>query len=100
MRKPRLASPRLDPLCLIQVCLGSDFCLSILEMAGLQVPLCTSETLLCSLSGLHVNTVPLLDVYQLLILFAAMLMHSEPRNFTFITCYNILYLLLLLLLHT
>jgi hypothetical protein len=44
----------------------------------------TSETLLCSMSALQVKIVPLLDVHQLLMLFAGTLTHSEPEKFTLI----------------
>jgi hypothetical protein len=37
-----------------------------------------SETLQCSVSADHVKIVPLLDVQQLLMLFAGMLTYSEP----------------------
>jgi hypothetical protein len=41
-----------------------------------------SETLLCSMSALHVKIVPLLDVHQLLMLFAGALTYSEPGTFS------------------
>jgi hypothetical protein len=43
-----------------------------------------SEFLQCSKSALQVKIVPLLDVHQLLILFARMLTYSEPETFTLI----------------
>jgi hypothetical protein len=49
-----------------------------------------SETLLCSMSALRVKIVPLLDVHQLLMLFAGTLTYLEPEKFTLIICYNIL----------
>jgi hypothetical protein len=53
-----------------------------------------SATLLCSMSAPHVKIVPLLDVHQLLMLFARMLTFSEPRTFSliiFIIYYNYYY---------
>jgi hypothetical protein len=49
-----------------------------------------SETLHCSMSALRVKIVPLLDVHQLLILFAGTLTYSEPETFTLIIFYNML----------
>jgi hypothetical protein len=50
----------------------------------------TSETLLCSMSALKVKIVPLLDVHQLIMLFAGTLTYLEPETFTLIIFYNIL----------
>jgi hypothetical protein len=47
-----------------------------------------SETLYCSMSALHVKIVPLLDVHQLLMLFAGTLTYSESETFTLIIFYN------------
>jgi hypothetical protein len=50
-----------------------------------------SDALQCSMSAPHVKIVPLLDVHQLLMLFAGTLMYSEPGMFSsnvFIICYN------------
>jgi hypothetical protein len=41
-----------------------------------------SETLHCSVSAPHVKIVHLLDVHQLLMLFAEMLTYLEPETFT------------------
>jgi hypothetical protein len=41
-----------------------------------------SETLRCSMSAPHVKIVPLLDVHQLLMLFAETLTFSEPGIFS------------------
>jgi hypothetical protein len=49
-----------------------------------------SETLLCSMSALQVKIVSLLDVHQLLMLFAGTLTYLEPETFTLIIFYNIL----------
>jgi hypothetical protein len=49
-----------------------------------------SETLLCSMSALHVKIVPLLDVHQLLMLFACTLKYSGPMIFSLIIFYNTL----------
>jgi hypothetical protein len=48
-----------------------------------------SEILHCSMSASHVKSVPLLDVHQLLMLFAETLTYSEPGIFSsviFIIC--------------
>jgi hypothetical protein len=53
-----------------------------------------SVTLHCSVSPPHVKIVPLLDVHQLLMLFADTLTYSEPRMFSsivFIIWYNCYY---------
>jgi hypothetical protein len=55
-----------------------------------------SETLFCSMSAPHVKIVPLLDVLQLLMLFAGALRYSAPKAFSLIIFYNMLSLLLLL----
>jgi hypothetical protein len=49
-----------------------------------------SETLHCSMSALKVKIVPLLDVHQLIMVFARTLTYSEPETFTLINFYNIL----------
>jgi hypothetical protein len=49
-----------------------------------------SEALLHSMSVPHVKIVPLLDVHQLLMLFAGMLTYSEPGTFSLIIFYNVL----------
>jgi hypothetical protein len=49
----------------------------------------TSETLLCSMSALPVKIVPLLDLHQLLMLFAGTLTYLEPETFSLIIFYNI-----------
>jgi hypothetical protein len=49
-----------------------------------------SETLHCSISALQVKTVSLLDAHQILILFARMLIYSEPETLALIVCYNML----------
>jgi hypothetical protein len=43
-----------------------------------------------SMSALQVKIVPLLDVHQLLMLFARTLTYSEPKTFALINCYNML----------
>jgi hypothetical protein len=58
----------------------------------------SSETSHCSMSAPHVKIVPLLDVHQLLMLFARTLTYSEPGTFSSLVFYNMLLLLLLLLL--
>jgi hypothetical protein len=57
-----------------------------------------SEILHCSMPAPRVKIVPLLDVHQLLILFAEMLTYSEPGAFSSVTFYNVQLLLLILLL--
>jgi hypothetical protein len=47
-----------------------------------------SETLHCSISAPHLKIVPLLDVHQLLMLFAGTLMYSEPGTFSSVVFYN------------
>jgi hypothetical protein len=49
-----------------------------------------SETLHCSMFSLHVKILPLLDVHQLLILFAGMLMYLKPG--TFPSSFSIIYI--------
>jgi hypothetical protein len=49
-----------------------------------------SNTLLCSVSAPQVQIVPLLDVLQLLMSFAATLNYSEPRTFFLIILYNVI----------
>jgi hypothetical protein len=48
-----------------------------------------SEILHCSMSAPRVNIVPLLDVHQLVMLFAETLMYSEPGTFSCVIFYNI-----------
>jgi hypothetical protein len=50
-----------------------------------------SEISHCSMSAPYVKIVPLLDVHQLLILFAGTLTHSEPRKVSLVTFYMLLY---------
>jgi hypothetical protein len=45
---------------------------------------------LLGISVPHVKIVPLLDVHQLLMLFAEALTYSEPRTFSLIIFYNML----------
>jgi hypothetical protein len=47
-----------------------------------------SEILHCSMSAPRVKIVPLLDVQQLLMLFAETLTYSEPGTFTSVIYYN------------
>jgi hypothetical protein len=42
------------------------------------------------MSALQVKIVPLLDVHQLLMLFAGTLTYSEPRTFALIIFYNVI----------
>jgi hypothetical protein len=49
-----------------------------------------SESLHCSMSALHVKTVPLLDEHQLLMLSAGTLTYLEPGTFSLIASYNTL----------
>jgi hypothetical protein len=48
----------------------------------------TSETLLCSVSAPQADIVLLLDVLQLLMLFAGILTYLEPNLFSLITFYE------------
>jgi hypothetical protein len=75
----------------MQVYLGSQFCPSVLEFGGLQVPARHVRDFARFMSPRRVKFVPLLDVHQLLILFAWTLTYSEPRTFSFLiksTKYN------------
>jgi hypothetical protein len=49
-----------------------------------------SEIVYCSMSAPRVKIVPLLDVHQLLMLFAETLTYSEPRTFSSVIFYNML----------
>jgi hypothetical protein len=82
----------LDELFLIQVYLGYKFCPSVLKLFVLEFLLGISETWLCSMDAPHVKIVPLLDVNQLLMLFAGTLTYSEPETFSLIIFYNMLQL--------
>jgi hypothetical protein len=73
----------LDTL-LIYVYFGSKFRPSSLEVAGLRVPARYIRTLLCSVSAPHVEIVPLLVVYQLLIFSARTLAYLELKLFLII----------------
>jgi hypothetical protein len=66
----------LSALFLTQVYFCFKFWPSILEIVGLRV---SAD---CSVSAPHVKTVPLLDVHQLLMLFAGVLTYSEPGTFS------------------
>jgi hypothetical protein len=59
-----------------------------------------SETLHCSMSAPHLKIVPLLDVHQLLILFAETLTYSGPGTFCSVVLYNMVQFLLLLFART
>jgi hypothetical protein len=48
-----------------------------------------SEILHCSMSAPRVKLVPLLDVHQLLMLFAEALTYSEPGTFSSVIFYNV-----------
>jgi hypothetical protein len=48
-----------------------------------------SEILRCSMSAPRVKMVPLLDVHQLLMLFAETLTYSEAGTFTSVIFYNV-----------
>jgi hypothetical protein len=86
----RMRRHRLDAPFLTHVYFGSKFCPSVLEIVCLRVParyirdfalfnVCSSRKI-----------VPLLDVHQLLMLFAGTLTYLEPETFTLIIFYNIL----------
>jgi hypothetical protein len=78
----------LDALFLIHVYLGLNCVLLFWELLVFQFLLGISETLLGSLSALHDKVIPLLDVYQLLMLFAGTLMYLEPKTFSLMIFYN------------
>jgi hypothetical protein len=92
----RMRKQRIDALFLIQVYFGSRFCPSALEVVGLRVPARYIRDF--ALFAPHVKIVPLLDVYQLLMLFAGMLTYSGPRTRAVNIFYNTFQLLSLLLL--
>jgi hypothetical protein len=56
----------INTLFLIQVYLSSEFCPSVLQTAGLDFLLGTSETLLCSMFACLGKKFPLLDALQIL----------------------------------
>jgi hypothetical protein len=58
----------------------------------------TSETFLCSVSAPQADIVPLLDVLQLLMLFAGILTYLEPNLFSLITFHDFNYYTIILLL--
>jgi hypothetical protein len=96
----RMRRHRLDALFLTQVYLGFKFCPSVLEIVGLRVLLDISVIFHCSMSSFHVKIIPLLDVHQLLILFAGTLTYLEPETFTLIifiiycNCYFIIIIII------
>jgi hypothetical protein len=65
----RIRRHRLDALFLIQVYLLNSVLL-FWKLLVSEFLLGISETLLCSMSASHVKIVPLLDVHQLIMLFA------------------------------
>jgi hypothetical protein len=79
---------------LLKSTLVSNSALPFWKMLVFEFLLGIWETLLCSMSALQIKIVPLLDVHQLLMLFAGTLTYSEPETFTliiFIICYNYYY---------
>jgi hypothetical protein len=63
--------------------------LSVLEIVVSESLLDISGTLHCSMFVRHVKIVPLLDVHQLLILFAGTLTYLKSGTFTLIVFFNI-----------
>jgi hypothetical protein len=72
---------RLDALFLTQVYFGLKFCSSFMEIVGLRVPA-------RHIRDFALFNVPLLDVHQLLMLFAGTLTYSEPGTVSSVVFYN------------
>jgi hypothetical protein len=83
----RIRRRRHDALFLIQVYFGFKFCPSVLETEGLRVPARYIRDGLFNVCSSR-KIVPLLDVHQLLMLFAQMLTCSEPRTFSLILSHD------------
>jgi type IV secretory pathway VirB3-like protein len=65
-----------------------------MEITRLRIPVRYNRDFAFSISAPHVKIVPLIDVHQLLMLFAGTLTYSEPKTFSVIIFYNMLLLLL------
>jgi hypothetical protein len=83
---------------LLKFTLGSKSAFLFWKLLVSEFLLAISEILHCSVSAPRVKIVPLLDVHQLLMLFAETLTYSEPGTFSSVIFYNVLSLLLLLVL--
>jgi hypothetical protein len=79
---------RLDALFRTQVYFGFKICLSISEIVGLRVPArYIRDFALFNVCSLKI--VPLLDVHQLLMLFAETVTYSEPGTVSSVIFYNV-----------
>jgi hypothetical protein len=79
---------RLDTLFLTQVTLVSKSAPLFWKLLLSEFLLGISEIFHCSMSAPRVKIVPLLDVHQLLMLFAETLKYSEPGTFSSGIFYN------------
>jgi hypothetical protein len=75
------------PSFLLKFALVSKFALLFWKLLVSEFLLGISEILHCSMCT-HVETVPLLDVHQLLMLFAETFKYSEPGTFSCVIYYN------------
>jgi hypothetical protein len=90
----RLRRHRLDAIFLIQIYFGFKFCPSVLEIVGLRVPARYVSGFALFTVCSSCKIVSLLNVHQLLVLFAGTLIYSEPARFSsifFIMCYKFYY---------
>jgi hypothetical protein len=78
------------PSFLLKFTLVSKFALLFWKVLVSEFLLGISEILHCSMSAPRVKIFPLLDVHQLLMLFAEMLTYSEPGRFSCVIYYNML----------
>jgi hypothetical protein len=81
---------RIDALFFTQVYFGFRSAPLFWKLLVSEFLLGISEMLHCSVSAPRVKIVPLLDVHQLLMLFAETLTYSEPGIFSSVIYYNML----------
>jgi hypothetical protein len=79
---------RLDALFLTQFYFGSKICPSVLEIVVLRVPVRYIRDFALFNVCSSCKNVPLLDVHQLLMLFAETLTYSDPGTFSSVIFYN------------
>jgi hypothetical protein len=79
----------LDALLLIQDYRGLKYCPSVLEAVGLRVPTRYLRDFSCSILALHLKSVLLKYVHQLLMLSAGTLMYLKQILFPLVIFYNI-----------
>jgi hypothetical protein len=82
---------QLDALFFTQVYVVLNSAHLLWKLLAFEFLLGTSETLLCSVPAPQADIVPLLDVLQLLMLFAGILTYLEPNLFSLITFYEFKY---------